>query len=320
MRRHAGRFGLVGGARWRGVVYQPGGALPAFATGDARIYQGIFGYAGFQRIYGNDDSELGYVFGSVHWLLIAVSLLALGILFSRGLIFFGIWMVLVNLARAWDVAARADLTPGFDGARARWCLFGLVWAQPLVRGWARYMGSLGYAPLPRVMPALGRISFLPRRELWWSPSVVSAFWSEQGVTRDALFEPAAAEMSRAGWSHASGHGWENWDLEFRRPVCPYSLRMSSVTEYHQGENRLTRVRLRAVPTAWAGLVQMILVFAAVGCGVLWGYAALGLAVVAFWLLPVGAVLLAGMHSLRGARHAVERAGTKVGLAIAAKEA
>jgi GT2 family glycosyltransferase len=47
--RHSSRFGQLGGARWRGIVYQA--ALRRLAHSSSRIYSGIFGMASYQAVY-----------------------------------------------------------------------------------------------------------------------------------------------------------------------------------------------------------------------------------------------------------------------------
>jgi hypothetical protein len=50
----------------------------------------------------------------------------------------------------------------------------------------------------------------------------------------------------------------------------WSIRLASVTEYHEASKRLTRVRLFGVPTALAGLMHTVLLLAAIAGGLIWG--------------------------------------------------
>jgi len=59
--KHPDKHGDTGGALWRGVMYSDsGGAGQSLSNPGARIYQGEFGNAPFQRIYGGDlATDLG---------------------------------------------------------------------------------------------------------------------------------------------------------------------------------------------------------------------------------------------------------------------
>lgn len=310
MRRHPGRFGTVGGARWRGIVYPPGGGIPVFMEGAPRIYQGIFGYAPFQRIYGGAPSELGYLVSSAHWMGLALLLAVCGV-FSGWLLAAGMGMVLISLWRAVRLGLRAEIAEPHDWPAGRVCLILLNWIQPLVRGWARYVGGLGYARMSRVFLDMPKVSLWSRRSRL-RIGVKDVFWNEQGRTRGDLFEPLMAAFREAGWECAPGYGWERWDLEISRPLLLWSVRLGSVTEYHEGEKRLTRVRLFTDPTALSGLIHTILLAGAIAGGLIWGveiFMAVLVCAVAF----LASCIVWGFGMLAGLRKRVRKVAAETGV-------
>jgi hypothetical protein len=311
MRRHPERFGAVGGARWRGIVYPPGGGIPVFLEGAPRIYQGLFGLAPFQRIYGGDVSEVGYVVSSVHWLGLGL-LFPVGGLFSPWLAIAGVAMILANVLRATQMARSAEIMEPYDRPAARLCLFVLTWLQPLVRGWARYFGGLGYTRLHTFLPEWPKVSLWSQRSRL-RLKLVDSFWNENETTREALFEPLAKDLGEAGWECVPGHGWERWDLEIRRPARFWSVRLGSVTEYHGGGKCLTRVRLYTVPTALFGLSRSAVVAVAMLGGLIQGWE-LMVAILAVSVAFLLITLVGGFLMLLSVRERVRRVAERVGVA------
>ncbi len=311
MRRHPGRFGAVGGARWVGVVYPPAGGIPVVLGGAPRIYQGLFGHAPFQRIYGGDIYEVGYMVSSPHWLGMGL-LFAVGGMLSPWLAIAGAAMILANVVQALQLARVAEIAEPWDGPAGRFCLVALTWLQPLVRGWARYFSGLGYTRLNRNLPEWPRVTLWPRKSRL-RLRVTESFWNEAGKTRDALFEPLARDLAAAGWECVPGHGWERWDLEIRRPSRLWSVRLGSVTEYHGGGKCLTRVRLYTVGTSLFGLTRNVILVAALLAGLFGGWAALlaVLAVLAGFLLTA---LAGGGLMLLSLRGRVRRVAAETGVA------
>ncbi len=311
MRRHPERFGLVGGAHWRGIVYPPGGGVPMFLGAAPQIYQGVFGHAPFQRIYGGDAPEFGYVVSSVHWLACGL-LFALGGLLSPWLGIAGGAMILANVLQAVQLARGAEITAPYNGFAGRLCLMSLSWAQPIVRGWARYVGGLGYTRSRRAFSTWPKVSLWSRRSLihlWLS----DAYWNANGLNRDALFQPIAADLAAAGWECVPGYGWERWDLEIRRPVRLWLVRLASVTEYHEGGECLTRVKLHTVPTAFFGLTRGLIIATALVAGLVWGLGAV-LAVVIALVLLLAVSGAGGMWLLFSLRHRIRRVAREIGVA------
>ncbi|MFV1993911.1 MAG: glycosyltransferase family 2 protein [Verrucomicrobiales bacterium] len=304
LRRHPTRFGPVGGAHWRGVVYPSGGGLPPSSGGGNRIYQGTFGHAPFQRMYGGQESQLGYLVSSVQWAAITFVLLAAGA-FAWWVLPAGLAMAAASLVRAGRMAARGEIAGTHDGLAARLCLFLFAWSQPLVRGWARWAGSLGFPRPRRSFPDLLEFSS------WSMPPLLrlrlqERFWNECGRSREDLFPVVVGEFHRRGWDCDPGHGWEEWDLEISPRGGLWSARLFSCTEYHQGQRRLTRVRLEAAPTALVGLLEGVAILGSVVGGIFFGWRAM-VAVLVLLAVGIGLGLAWRLLMLRTVRGVVRRA-------------
>ncbi|MEM8953277.1 MAG: glycosyltransferase [Verrucomicrobiota bacterium] len=287
IRRHPDRFGPFGGAQWRGFVYHGATGASHLSLSVARIYQGVFGYAPFQRVYGGQWPLVGVFCGGWLWQGVAVFLVAVGIVLSMNWLWLlGLTMLGSSLARAWLVARR--LGPPGTGwtGRERLTLCFLSWAQPVVRGWTRYIGSLGSARGTRGAPDLRNLTWWPQ----WSlvrMTRVARYWNRRGVTRDELLVAVSERVEGlrgGGFTAHAGMGWERWDLEVSRPGFPWVVQLLTVTEYHEESDRLTRVKLTAIPTSF--LIQVTVLFLVVlglmivlpglwgGAYVIWGLLAL----------------------------------------------
>ena len=253
---HPGRFGAISAARWRGWVYDS--AFSGSLASSAVIYQGVFGYAGFQGIYGGARS-VGYVVSSVPWWLLAVALGLVGIVFPAAEVL-ALAMLLVSLIAALRFGWSARLPQRFDGIRARLTVSALALVQPLVRGAVRYFGSLRYARLPRGFPPLSRALVLPKWK-FWPARIGLSLWSSEGATRDDLLEYFLDQQRQQGVALTVGDGWQDWDVEiFDSPW--WSEQLTTVTEYHSEEDRLTRARLESRPTLLTVGVRSLVVLVA----------------------------------------------------------
>ena len=302
---HPGRFGAIGAARWRGWVYDS--AFSGSLASSAVIYQGVFGYAGFQGIYGAARG-LGYVVSSAQWILLALVLGLVGIAFPMVAVV-AVGMLLLSHITALRFGWNARLPQGHDGIRARLTVSGLAFVQPVVRGAVRYFGSLRYARLPRGLPPLTRALVLPKWKIW--PARIGlSFWSSDGKTRDDLLEHFLDRERRRGVALSVGDGWQDWDVEIFDSAW-WSEQMTTVTEYHSEEDRLTRVRLESRPTLLTVLMRALVGLAALVCwrsGIdianrWWVYAGLAVVFAApglLRLLRIGrlrSALIAGAHEL-----------------------
>ncbi len=253
MARHSGRFGQIGGARWRGVVYQP--AMVRLMQRTSRIYTGLFGYAPFQAIYQPPLSEAWWLITSFPWWLLMAAIAAHGIWFPGALIPAAL-MLLLTLAgtarQAWLLRPPAPW-PSLGSWLILWFL---LIAQPLVRGWSRFLWNLRLGSAPRG-PWFSAFH-LPWR-LWKPAKSITelAFWSESGSGRDELLATVRDLLAERHLNPRTDDGWRDWDLEAHGSRW-WLVRLATVTEYHEAPRRLTRVRLGSrITVAW--LVLQIVV-------------------------------------------------------------
>ncbi len=237
MGRHANRFGRLGGARWRGVVYQSN--QPHAVERLPRIYQGVFGYAPFQTIYAEPLPELFNLATSFPWMA-AIALLGTAGLFLHGTWIIAALMLACTLSFTLRDSLRRRVEPAHAGLGARLLLAVLCTAQPLLRGSARFLGSLRSGVAPRGPLFGGKVANMPKFGFWKRVGHL-ALWSTRGFDRDIVLERTARALRPLGWPFQLDNGWRDWDLEVRNSRW-WAVRMTSVTEFHGGENCLTRVR------------------------------------------------------------------------------
>ncbi len=260
MSRHAGRFGQMGGARWRGVVYQP--ALLRLMQFSGRIYTGVFGYAPFQAMYRPGLPEAGWILTGFPWWLLMAGMTIAGFWYPalRGVALLMLLATLAYTARQAWLLRPARPWPQWRGFFLLWSLLIL---QPLVRGGSRLVWNLRLGSAPRG-PWLLPFGRSGRRLLSAKPVTEIAFWSETGQGRDELLATLSEDLAARRAPPEVDDGWRDWDLEARIGWW-WHIRFATVTEYHEAPRRLTRVRLGSrVTLAW-WVVQLL---AAAACAAL----------------------------------------------------
>jgi GT2 family glycosyltransferase len=141
MKAHPGRFGPLGGARWRGGIY--GDQLPADHPVEGSIFHGSFGLGAFQVIYASSSFRWWEHFTGVLWIALLMAALACQQFeLSACVVLFAVWS-------AWRASSRPGDRP------LLWCLSLM---QPVVREWARLRGmiTLGARPSRRRTRARSR--------------------------------------------------------------------------------------------------------------------------------------------------------------------
>ena len=249
MARHAGRFGQMGGARWRGIVYQP--AVQRLSHAAGRIYTGVFGYAPFQAIYRPALSETGWLLTGFPWWLLLLAAAGNGCFFPAAR-WIAVLMLLATLTysarRAW-ILRPAKPWPQVQGFFLLWFL---LIVQPLVRGWSRFIWNIRLGSAPRG-PWLPRLRFPGIRQNAAKSITQLAFWSDNSTGRDALLAELTTSLNALGATPETDDGWRDWDLEARLSRW-WKIRIGTVTEFHAAPGRLTRVRLGSRVTAsWFAL-------------------------------------------------------------------
>ncbi len=297
MRDHPKRFGKVGGARWEGTVYA--GSPASAATGGARIYFGGQGLAPFQLIYGGQPYSALDLASGARWVAFWVPLTLVLVAVAPAWAPVPAVMLGLTLFLAWKRAGQARPVDG--GLRSRWILFCLNLVAPLVRGGARWLGAWRLGARPE-----------GKGGKWWNafpagsakvPSREYAFWSEEGVGREALLAELSADIA---WGDALVPGWDDTDLAPNKEQCRF--RIVTATEYHGGKKMLTRVRCFRKESIGLPLYSVILL--ALGGvfyfnGIVVGY----LPIVLAW----GASPLFVWFADGGFRHGVLAAAERIGL-------
>lgn len=256
--RHSSRFGQLGGARWRGVVYQT--ALRRLTHHASRIYSGVFGTASYQAIYGAPASEIGWLLTGFPWWLLTVAV-ALNGLWLPGILWLAAAMAAAPLIHTFRQALRLPLARPWRGLRSRLLLWFLLLAQPVLRGWTRFIWNIKLGSSPGG-PWLAR-SGDPRPRLWFYKRVASLeLWSEHGQDRHHLLEALSVHLRGMEAPLHTDDGWRDWDLETAVDQW-WRIRFASVTEYHGGTRCLTRVRIASRASATTVTVFILILSTAV---------------------------------------------------------
>jgi len=254
--QHPHRFGKLGGARWRGAVYEP--SVRA-ATGGAIIYGGVFGTAPYQFLYAGSRSAGADVVSSAPWALVA-GLLALAgwwqpwlAVAAAGMLVPPVWLAARTAAAAPLAGAAARRRPAALAARI--LVFGLALTQPVARGLAREIGCLRQRAFPRgpwrLWPLLRFEN--PRRR---KAVAELALWSDDGADRTGLLQAMLDELRHSQWPVRMGDEWSDWDFEVTKSFW-WSVRAVTATEFHPAGGRLTRVRLQTRATCWTTALAIL---------------------------------------------------------------
>lgn len=234
MKHHPSRFGPLGGARWRGAIYGDGLGLREPLEGS--VFHGPFGFAPFQAIYPQGIVAWWDLFTGVLWIALAALALLLRLPSLAALIIVG------SAWAAW-VRAKSSLAEAAPRPLAEHLLLWLLcWLQPIVREWARLKGMLRFHARPSWHPSLPEI-VIPRKPRKTSRRIaVASFWSEKGIGREQWLEAMRQLLAEKKLSYRDDDGWHGFDIEMV-PRAAITWAFVSVTEYHGGDKRLTRVAL-----------------------------------------------------------------------------
>jgi hypothetical protein len=238
MQVHPQRFGVLGGARWRGLIY--GTDDRALSPDEGAIFHGPCGTGLFQVIY-STGAPFGWwdALSGVLW--VALALLSLVLWWPMVAL---AWCVLAGIMAARRLRPTAQL-----GLRDRALLWWLTLIQPVVRETARALGMARLGSRPSWRPLRPVIS-PPRMPRKRSRTVADfAFWSEVGMDRTVLLHTLQSMLIEQGIAFRNDDGWRWFDVELW-PDDRCTLALRSVTEYHGGLRMLTRVALEARCPWW----------------------------------------------------------------------
>ena len=259
VRKHPENFNSFGGGIWQGRIY----AASKFGV-ELRapvIYHGLFGSAGFQKIYTSAPATTLMLCTTLEYYLFVVLPLW---------IFTGIFQQLLPVAIAalalpLGVCAIAGAQASLPKNKTEWWSRPLVallfFLQPIVRGLARYQGRLSQSPLKMAsQESLDSLALLHSRK---SLEEVQ-YWAEQRVDRVDYIAAIVRELQARGWPNKSDGGWNDFDVEVIGSRWSRLL-LVTVAEDHPPKQQLVRCRLRAVwsfqaKVAFWGLLALELLF------------------------------------------------------------
>jgi hypothetical protein len=131
----------------------------------------------------------------------------------------------------------------------------LAFAQPLVRGWARYFTWLQFKRTPRSVIATHEV--LPTRVEAKGALARRDYWSEEAKDRHHLLSAILAQLEQEGWRYSTDTGWNDWDIHIYGNFF-WSIALQTVTEYHGGPKCLTRVALWIRPVATTVIINLVI--------------------------------------------------------------
>ena len=232
MRHHSSRFGPLGGARWRGAIYGDGAGLHDPTEG--AIFHGPFGFAPFQAVYPQGIAAWWDLFAGVLWIALALLALVLGLPAAAAFLFAASW------GAAWLRKKQSSHPTAPQDVTEHLQLWLLCWLQPIVREWARLMGMIRLGSRPSLHYSLPEI-VIPERPGKQSVRVaVESFWSDDGTGREQWLAAMKELFAEKKTVYREDDGWRGFDLELA-PRSPFCWAFTSVTEYHGGNRRLSRV-------------------------------------------------------------------------------
>jgi glycosyltransferase involved in cell wall biosynthesis len=255
--KHPDHFNTLGASSWRGRIY--GGDQIGVRVGKDVIYHGVFGSGLFQTIYRKQASLLAAMLMSIEWHLLTAFMVILGLAFTP-LLTVAALMVFVPIVLA-IIAAAQSPAPRHKHWLTRPLIAFLHFRQPIARGWARYAVRLKAKVLQREAKRGKRPRPLPLE----THNTRTLRYRNTYRDRVVLLQKIKEEVHAAGWRMRVDSGWNEWDMEIygSRYV---KVRLTTMSEHHDGRGMLTRVRVELLPSTFctvitfAGLILTGLMF------------------------------------------------------------
>lgn len=237
--KHPDHFNTLGASSWRGRIY--GGDQIGVRVGRDVIYHGTFGSGLFQTIYRRPASLVAAMLMSIEWQLLSAFVVVLGLAFTP-LLWIALLMFLVPLVLSVVAAAQAPM-PRHRHWLTRPMIAYLHFRQPIARGWARYSVRLKAKVLQREAKREKRARPLPLEP---QNKRTLRYWNTYR-DRVVLLQKIKEEVQAAGWRMRLDSGWNEWDMEIygSRYV---KVRVTTMSEHHDGRGMLTRVRVELLPS------------------------------------------------------------------------
>lgn len=240
VRKHPENFNSFGGGIWQGRIYAPskfGVELRAPV-----IYHGLFGSAGFQRIYAAEPITPLMLCTTVeYYLFVAIPLWILS-----GILHYLIPLAVASVLVPAGICVLAGAQAALPRKKIKWWSRPLVallfFLQPIVRGLARYRGRMAQRPL-----RLASQESLDSVALFQGGDSLDEvqYWMTKRIDRLEYVAAIVQQMTDRAWPNKSDIGWSDYDVEIYGSRWSYLL-LTTVMEDHAQNQHLVRCRLRAV--------------------------------------------------------------------------
>jgi GT2 family glycosyltransferase len=240
VRKHPENFNSFGGGIWQGRIYAAskyGVELRAPV-----IYHGLFGSAGFQKMYAPEPSgTLMFCTTLEYHLFVTIPLWILTGIFHY-LLPLAIAGVLIPAGVCVLAGAQAELPRNKIKWWSRPLVALLFFLQPIIRGLARYRGRLAQRPLEMAaQESLDSVALFHGQQ----PLDEVQYWTGERIDRLDLVAAIFRRLQERGWPNKSDVGWSDYDVEINGSRWSHLL-LTTVVENHPQERNLVRCRLRAV--------------------------------------------------------------------------
>ncbi len=240
VQKHPENFNSFGSGIWRGRIY--GASKYGIEIQPPVIYHGLFGSAGFQKLYASGPATTLMLCTTLEYhLFVVVPLWILSAIFHDLLPLAVVGLVL-PLGVCVVAGAQAALPRNKTAWWSRPLVAALFFLQPIVRGWARYRSRL--APRPSPLASQQTLDSIALRGGKSSLDEVQ-YWTQQRLDRLEVVASLIQRMDQKGWTRRSDIGWSEYDMELYGSRWS-QLQLTTVSEDHPENRQILRFRLRAV--------------------------------------------------------------------------
>ena len=242
VQKHPEHFNAFGGGLWRGRIYAP--STFGLQLQSPVIYHGLFGSAGFQKLYVSEPATTLMLCTTLEYHLFAtIPLWVLSAIFHR-LIPLAVASLLLPVGVCAAAAAQARLPRNKGLWWSRPLVAALFFLQPIVRGMARYRERLALRPSP--LSSRESLDSIALRGAGRSLGEVQ-YWTRQRIDRLAFVNTILRRLEQKGWAKKPDIGWSEYDIEVYGSRWS-QVQLTTVAEDHPQNRQLIRCRLR---TKWS---------------------------------------------------------------------